>query len=465
MPINEVQTANRQHAVPQNVLDVEFKIVGDLTMRQFFYLLIFGGLAYVTFLTVSYFLKWPLILFFVFAGIAFAFLPIEERGLDQWVINFFRSIYTPQQRLWHKDAVTPAAFNYTNLDFVKQELITLTPTTSRRKLENFLEAQTETKVHDPLDIEESKFTEQLQEVYAHDTKFSMPSISAIFSNKQKTDVTEIIEEETEQRQAENQPDTNTKETAKKEPEAEKQKDAKLGESVKTKTKKIVKKVRRKRPVPQISSQKHSGRRFTNLLPSQGEIILPIRGERILKTTEEEKINEDLNTKTEQLQQLLDQIKKEAPHLQKQNNSGTTAGPASSSSTKTPQAFTELPQPNTEQAQKNPTIVPLDENKPKDPTFAEVSTQNSTPNTVSGIVLDADNKPLQGIVLIIKNEKDEPVRALKSDQLGQFNISTPLSNGIYNIETDKAKKTNYTFDIIRIVARGTAIAPIKIVGRA
>ena len=107
MPLNDVQTTNRQHAVPQNIMDVEFKIVGDLTMRQFFYLMIFGAIAYGAFVGINNILRWPIIAVTVLAGIAFAFLPIEERGLDVWVINFFKSIYAPNQRIWRKEAEIP----------------------------------------------------------------------------------------------------------------------------------------------------------------------------------------------------------------------------------------------------------------------------------------------------------------------------------------------------------------------
>ncbi|MBU0649900.1 PrgI family protein, partial [Patescibacteria group bacterium] len=49
MPIREQQVTNRQHAIPQSIMSVEFKIIGDLTLKQFFFLLIFCGLAYVSF--------------------------------------------------------------------------------------------------------------------------------------------------------------------------------------------------------------------------------------------------------------------------------------------------------------------------------------------------------------------------------------------------------------------------------
>ena len=55
---------------------------------------------------------------------------------------------------------------------------------------------------------------------------------------------------------------------------------------------------------------HTGRVFTNLLPKQGEIILPIRGERVIDTSEEKEIQEDINEKAEELKSLLNKIKQD-----------------------------------------------------------------------------------------------------------------------------------------------------------
>ena len=61
-------------------------------------------------------------------------------------------------------------------------------------------------------------------------------------------------------------------------------------------------------VEPMTPDRHSGRVFTNLQPSQGEIILPIRGERILKTSERLDVEESVEDKSQQLKKLIDQIK-------------------------------------------------------------------------------------------------------------------------------------------------------------
>jgi len=60
----------------------------------------------------------------------------------------------------------------------------------------------------------------------------------------------------------------------------------------------------------ITSDTHSGRKFVNLVPSSGEIILPIRGERVLKTSEDVLLEKDIEEKARQLEELLDKIRSE-----------------------------------------------------------------------------------------------------------------------------------------------------------
>jgi hypothetical protein len=158
MPIDEKQITNKQHAVPQNIMDVDFKIIGDLTLREFFYLLIFFGLAYWAYMTIQVVLKWPLMALFILTGLVFARGRFGERGMDEWVVNFFRAIYNPTQKVWKKNPIIPVAFTYQNLDFVKNELITLAPTATRRKLENYLDSyNTVAEVKDDFEVREEEY--------------------------------------------------------------------------------------------------------------------------------------------------------------------------------------------------------------------------------------------------------------------------------------------------------------------
>ncbi len=92
-----------QHAVPQNISSYQFRLIGDMTIKQFFQL---AGGALIALLFYASplpgFLKWPFIVFFTLAGAALAFLPLQERPLEQWVIAFFRAAYSPTRFVWQK---------------------------------------------------------------------------------------------------------------------------------------------------------------------------------------------------------------------------------------------------------------------------------------------------------------------------------------------------------------------------
>lgn len=86
---------------------------------------------------------------------------------------------------------------------------------------------------------------------------------------------------------------------------------------------------------------------------------------------------------------------------------------------------------------------------------------SLPNLIVGYIHDAQGKIVEGAILEIRDAAGNPVRALKSNKLGQFLIATPLPNGKYEIETEKE---DYLFDIIRVELIGTIVPPIEIVSK-
>lgn len=100
-----------QHPIPQQISSYQFRLVGDMTLKQFLQL---AGGALISLLIYSTglhpILKWPLIIFFFAFGAALAFLPFQERPLEKWVIAFFRSIYSPTLYSWKQYAVAPAFF-------------------------------------------------------------------------------------------------------------------------------------------------------------------------------------------------------------------------------------------------------------------------------------------------------------------------------------------------------------------
>lgn len=87
-----------QHQVPQHIASYEFRLVGDMTLKQFFQV---AGGALVALLfyasPLPEIIKWPFVLICGLIGVALAFLPFEERPLSIWIISFLRAIYSPTQ--------------------------------------------------------------------------------------------------------------------------------------------------------------------------------------------------------------------------------------------------------------------------------------------------------------------------------------------------------------------------------
>ncbi len=97
------------HPIPQNVTSFQFHLVGDMTLKQFGYLAVGVGIAYVTFvffIASSPFIAWPIVIISSLLGTAFAFLPIADRPLDYWLVAYLKAVYSPTKRSWNKNGKT-----------------------------------------------------------------------------------------------------------------------------------------------------------------------------------------------------------------------------------------------------------------------------------------------------------------------------------------------------------------------
>jgi len=81
-----------------------------------------------------------------------------------------------------------------------------------------------------------------------------------------------------------------------------------------------------------------------------------------------------------------------------------------------------------------------------------------PNIINGLVVDEKKRILEGVIVEIQDVENNPIRAMRTNALGQFQTATPLPNGKYFI---LAEKEPYHFDIIKIEAGGKIILPLKI----
>ena len=85
-----------QHPIPQQISSYEFKLVGDMTLKQFLKAAVGIVLAIaINASSLIFFLKYPLMLICGGGGLMLAFVPFQDRPLETWIIAFLRSIYSP----------------------------------------------------------------------------------------------------------------------------------------------------------------------------------------------------------------------------------------------------------------------------------------------------------------------------------------------------------------------------------
>jgi hypothetical protein len=103
--------AIQQHPIPQDVAGYRFRLIGEMTIKQFAWLAagIIGGLVFYS-SPLPFFFKYPFAVICVLIGAGTAFVPIQGRPMDKWIIAFIRSIYSPTQYVWKK---TPTALDQT----------------------------------------------------------------------------------------------------------------------------------------------------------------------------------------------------------------------------------------------------------------------------------------------------------------------------------------------------------------
>ncbi len=373
------------HPVPQNVTSFEFRLIGDMTLKQFLYLGSGVGLAYLLFITIAAkfpFVAWPLIAIFSLLGIAYAFIPIQDRPLDHWTGAFLKAILDPTKRVWRKN----------NKDLTGDPIF-------RNRLNIYLQGtplpQTNKPILPPLPqvkISAQPVTQSpvLQPIGPlHPVNLVPNPTKSITPAAQPTPSIPVI-----QTTAESLPTPN-----------ELGKTVELGKQAQTLQHQIIE---TEKKLAEIKQKAAAGKEEPHQITLEFNQIF----ENLQKLTQEASIvKQQLATVTKQPIPTLSPVKVEV-------------------------------------------VAPI---KPK---IAQISL-TSAPNVINGIVSDHQGNYLDGVVIVIHDKDGLPVRALKTNKLGQFTGSTPLLNGTYTIEIEK---DNFTFDVLKIELEGKTLPPLLITAK-
>ncbi len=364
-----------QHPVPQDITGFQFKLVGDMTLKQFGYLA-GGSIAGFLFYSSGWYdiVKLPLALFSFLIGVSLAFVPIGERPLDVWITNFFRSIYYPTQYVWKK---SPAP----QTKMINAEPMTpplpAAPTTKNntQKLEEYLQTLPPGPSVDDLMAQRELEVQKVQE--------KMAEVSADIKKQEPERILTIDKLQSLHNQQSQSPTAET---------------AQLIANY------------------QAQLDKQNG---TN--------------QELVRQLEELKLRlADFEKQTKTKDRLAGKLSNQKQALM------------SEVATLKRQVAT---------AAKNTPPPPV-----KPPRAALSPSQGYPPNTISGLVKDLSGKTLDNVIVLFKNSEGVPVRALRTNKLGQFLASTPLENGSYSIELEKE---GYNFPITNLILGGSPVPPLEI----
>jgi|GEM_PF-2426122 len=500
----EREQVSQQHAVPQNIMSVEFKLIGELTVRQFSYLA--GGII-ISFLInrlgLPVFFRYPIAGIFLLGGIGMAFLPIQDRGLDQWIKNFLTSVFSPQQRVWRKNPQLPEYFLSDYARVVKQELVAITPSASRKKVSEYLNSSFNTK-YDPFLAGEEQFLKHLNKdvkdfddftLYEYPEDYEVNKIMSINQAEKKGRVEKSVKDSFVLPQKSNLISSKPKEQIsvvlqpthldlnnqmaelkslmerlkndyKKIFEKSNEERRKIGDDIKLKqeSKMIDRKLKaisfKAEDIDKLDTKNalttdiHEFRQEIRKLKEQNETLEKelSKQKKLLNFSGDGEINTSLKKRIEELEAEKQKFQSEIFSRTTKSNNDLL----NSDQKKVIFNVTDSNLPKQEE------VKVIEVVRPSFATGSELKLQlTNSPNIINGIVKDNNDKFIEGSVVIIKDKSDSPVRALKTNELGQFIISTPVTNGDYVIEIIKK---GYKFDIISVTIDGSIMVPMLIKGK-
>lgn len=125
------------HPIPQDVTGFQFKLIGNMTVKQFAYLATGVVLAWIFFqLPISFLIKIPICSFFAILGIGLAFFPVSGRPMDLMIGNYIKALLRPTQFIYEKTG-EQLYFPSTRVPFSG-----VAPFQQKDKLKAYLESQT-----------------------------------------------------------------------------------------------------------------------------------------------------------------------------------------------------------------------------------------------------------------------------------------------------------------------------------
>lgn len=373
------------HPIPQDITGFKFKLIGSITVKQFFYLLAAAILAYLMLiLPIFVFIKVPIAATIALVGIALAFIPYDGRPIDVMLLNYIKTIPSENQYIYKKTGVDVSYLLSAPVSLPNQTITTKSKTVSYKTIP----LPTKKEV---LEKHEAEYVNSLKKFFSEST-FKSPE-----EKKKEEGLPKVITNEKSQKVAEKPIDDSLAKKA-------------APDMV---------------PIPAPSQPKP---------PSPPEMGV-----------------HEIEKKIRQLQEELGKSMAEKDILQKK--------------------FFELANQRQSEITYKPSQAQASSEQVETSHVRSISSQSTVtagfpslpdiPNIILGIIKDARGKVLQHIIVEVLDSNDNPVRAFKTNGLGQFASATPLSNGIYKMRFEDPKK-QHDFDTVEIELTGKIFQPLEII---
>jgi hypothetical protein len=536
-----------QHPIPQNVTTFQFRLIGDMTFKQFGYLLGGGIVAIICWnLPLPIIFTLPLTVIAAMLGIGLAFVPIEERPMDVWIVSFIKSIYSPTLYVWQREKPLPAPVESVSKPVDKPQKTVPQPSV----LVN-LPAQTTPPVASPTVVPASGHLPNTPKPDAEVTqspppeapaitqaktakpepatgKTAKPNIASFFAPKKSPGaaVPQITKPQpTTSKPASPRPALwmmimGLFQSKPKQPPSStlpkptgKPVTTTLPPAIAVPTVKPKQPNRpgfltalfsafgiRKKPAPAEKPVTGAKDMFSDLkTPTVTGTTLNVPGfnapapaNQPTPPKEEPKPDEnqpnpltpgEITAKNQALEQKLTNLEQE---LSTKNISESRVVELQQQLTdvlserQKMEAELQILRNKLSQMQETPTAPPTQFAQPKvaepsrGPTVKVITAETAVkaglpqlttfPNVVTGIIKDYNNNLLPGVLVTVRDTEGVPLRALKTNRLGQFAASTPLPNGVYLIEVEDPKNS-FIFDRIQITLNGNVAPAVEVVAKS
>lgn len=462
------------HPIPQNVTNFEFHLVGDMTLKQFGYLAAGLGLAFLVFTTLSTvqpIIAWPIIIISSILGVAFAFLPIQERPLDHWVGAFFKAIFKPTSLKYSSKIINPEdpLFNRRLGHYIRTYKYNQAKHNAPLGNPNLLPSALSDRVPQSTirqTVAPAVAAAPAQKKPNFIDKFKAGQTSFTAPQPHPTQAPLPKQQPAPQVAAQALPPINSGpiiDTPQKSP-------APSQTTITTPLSSVP-----SSPTPGILRNPEVISKLpqaTQMLPNQPQPAPtaeeePLNPEQLKKTVE--LANEAQKTQQEivKIETSLSQLKQQAAqpgvdpksYIEQFEDLLTQLQKLNEKASKTAQSLAQISQTAPSPLQPVESIV-LNTPTPKAKSIPTLKL-TSFPNVINGIITDSEGNYLEGAIIVAHDKQGLPVRALKSNKLGQFVAATPLPNGEYSIVVEKE---HLSFDKSALTLTNEILPPILVAAK-